>query len=251
MLSQRATTLRSSGLPRCQALTRCLPGTVPLLSASLKSGAQLSASIRTPHVPICRPPNAFTRKRDFSAAEPGRVLLLEYMEQQASLQQPPDQMQLRMHSHPGHTSPPDRAVVALVLRAVCVSEQGPACLATSVLQPPLLNRPGMGAKLVTYYRKRDASDADHQRLKQGEPPALSVWVHGLRSSSSRGLCSWCRAVAGFLACREAGDAAQLACLRCGACLQRSHAGEWALCSHWEMMMTRLSWVSAAALRVFA
>ena len=103
------------------------------------------------------------------------MLLLEYMEQQASSQQPPDQMQLR-----GHTSPPDRAVVALVLRAVCVSEQGPASLDTSVLQPPLLNRPGMGAKLVTYYRKRDASDADHQKLKQGEPPAMSVWVNGLR-----------------------------------------------------------------------
>lgn len=34
--------------------------------------------------PTFRPPNAFTRKRDFSAAEPGHVVLLEYMEQQAS-----------------------------------------------------------------------------------------------------------------------------------------------------------------------
>jgi hypothetical protein len=43
------------------------------------------------------------------------------------------------------------------------------------MQPPLLNRPGMGAKLVTYYRKRGASDTDHQKLKQGEPPAMSVY----------------------------------------------------------------------------
>lgn len=36
-----------------------------------------------------------------------------------------------------------------------------------VAQPPLLNRPGMGAKLVTYYRKRDDADADFQKLKLG------------------------------------------------------------------------------------
>lgn len=35
------------------------------------------------------------------------------------------------------------------------------------LQPPLLNRPGMGAKLVTYYRKQKADDQGHQKLKQG------------------------------------------------------------------------------------
>jgi hypothetical protein len=35
-------------------------------------------------------------------------------------------------------------------------------------QPPLLNRPGMGAKLVTYYRKKDATDLEHQNLEQGE-----------------------------------------------------------------------------------
>ncbi|KAI3432621.1 hypothetical protein D9Q98_004167 [Chlorella vulgaris] len=63
---------------------------------------------------LLRPPNAFFRKRDFSAAEPGHVVLLEYMEQ----------------------------------------------------QPPLLNRPGMGAKLVTYYRKKDATDLEHQNLEQ-------------------------------------------------------------------------------------
>ncbi|GAB4814111.1 hypothetical protein N2152v2_001157 [Parachlorella kessleri] len=34
--------------------------------------------------------------------------------------------------------------------------------------PPLLNRPGMGAKLVTYYRKRDATDSAHQKLREGE-----------------------------------------------------------------------------------
>lgn len=33
--------------------------------------------------------------------------------------------------------------------------------------PPLLNRPGMGAKMVTYYRKRDATDSEHQRLRGG------------------------------------------------------------------------------------
>ena len=33
--------------------------------------------------PTRRPPTAFTRKRDFSAAEPGHVVLLEYTEQQA------------------------------------------------------------------------------------------------------------------------------------------------------------------------
>lgn len=35
------------------------------------------------------------------------------------------------------------------------------------MQPPLLNRPGMGAKLVTYYRKQKADDVGHQKLKQG------------------------------------------------------------------------------------
>lgn len=33
--------------------------------------------------------------------------------------------------------------------------------------PPLLNRPGMGAKLVTYYRRKEAADTEHQKLKQG------------------------------------------------------------------------------------
>lgn len=35
------------------------------------------------------------------------------------------------------------------------------------LQPPLLNRPGMGARLITYYRKKEAADTGHLELKKG------------------------------------------------------------------------------------
>jgi len=35
--------------------------------------------------------------------------------------------------------------------------------------PLLLARPGMGARLTTYYRKRGALDAGHQRLAQAAP----------------------------------------------------------------------------------
>lgn len=39
-------------------------------------------------------------------------------------------------------------------------------------QPPLLNRPGMGARLITYYRKKDGADTGHLELKKGavRPP---------------------------------------------------------------------------------
>jgi hypothetical protein len=89
----------------------------------------------------CRPPNAFTRKRDFSAAEAGHVVLLEYMEQQV------------------------RGRLLSFIRRCCQKVLSPN--ASRLVQPPLLNRPGMGAKLVTYYRKRDPADVDFQKLKQG------------------------------------------------------------------------------------
>ncbi|PRW61593.1 Transcription initiation factor TFIID subunit 1 isoform C [Chlorella sorokiniana] len=76
---------------------------------------------------LLRPPTAFPRKRDFSAAEPGHVVLLEYMEQ----------------------------------------------------QPPLLNRPGMGARLITYYRKKDGADTGHLELKKVSPRWRVGAVHPL------------------------------------------------------------------------
>lgn len=38
------------------------------------------------------------------------------------------------------------------------------------LQPPLLNRPGMGVRLITYYRKKDGGDTGHLELKKSELP---------------------------------------------------------------------------------
>lgn len=35
-------------------------------------------------------------------------------------------------------------------------------------QPPLLNRPGMGVRLITYYRKKDGGDTGHLELKKSE-----------------------------------------------------------------------------------
>lgn len=51
------------------------------------------------------------------------------------------------------------------------------------MQPPLLNRPGMGAKLVTYYRKQDAADTGHQKLKLGKGTGTCS-VHALIVVSS-------------------------------------------------------------------
>lgn len=115
---------------------------------------------------LLRPPNAFTRIKDCSAAEPGHVVLLEYMEQQVG--------DLELTGW------------GLVAPGCAVQEGGGGCVGSSSmqwcsqpakparpphlatpLQPPLLNRPGMGAKLVTYYRKRDAADTEHTKLKQG------------------------------------------------------------------------------------
>ena len=43
-------------------------------------------------------------------------------------------------------------------------------------QPPLLNRPGMGARLITYYRKKDGADTGHLELKKGARRSL----HGVK-----------------------------------------------------------------------
>ena len=132
---------------------------------------------------------------------------------------------------------------------VCVSlacaacDAVPASLATPVLQPPLLNRPGMGAKLVSYYRKRDAADTGHQKLKQGEPPGMPahstglarLWSLQLPHASLHGWGETGGCIFDFTGMWLAG------------CVQRRRSGGWALCSRWETMTTRPSWVSAAAI----
>lgn len=82
------------------------------------------------------------------------MVLLEYMEQQASkVIKGADSM---------------RAVTAMYASARTIIFCPPVRLCIfRYLQPPLLNRPGMGAKLVTYYRKQKADDVGHQKLKQG------------------------------------------------------------------------------------
>ena len=93
-----------------------------------------------------------------------------------------------------------------------------SCAGILALQPPLLNRPGMGAKLVTYYRKRDASDSDHQKLKQGAAPLAT--------------------------CSMPDQAVLVEKFRSPCLAQRRYAGELARCNHWVMMMTRPSLVRA-------
>ena len=161
--------LRSATLPRATLP----PGTVLPIAVPLRVFSAAPSShppFTPPIVPGCRPPNAFTRKRDFSAAEPGHVLLLEYMEQQASWAAAQANASACVQPH-GADMASGRVCVACA-----PPDTAPGSLAAPVLQPPLLNRPGMGAKLVTYYRKRDASDTDHQKLKQGEPPTMFLLV---------------------------------------------------------------------------
>lgn len=89
-------------------------------------------------------------------------------------------MQLHVYSHhAGQTWPALGRARVCVCVACAACDAAPASLATPVLQPPLLNRPGMGAKLVSYYRKRDAADTGHQKLKQGEPPGMPAHSTGL------------------------------------------------------------------------
>lgn len=45
-------------------------------------------------------------------------------------------------------------------------------------EPPLLNRPGMGLKLVTFYRKKDAADVGHRALKDAAVGDGMEWQVG-------------------------------------------------------------------------
>jgi len=75
---------------------------------------------------LLRPPLAFGRKEELAASAPGKVLLLEYMEE----------------------------------------------------APALLNRPGMGARLTTYYRQSNAADAGHWRMRDAAISGGRLWRVG-------------------------------------------------------------------------
>jgi len=75
---------------------------------------------------LLRPPLAFTDKKDLAASAPGKVLLLEYLEE----------------------------------------------------APSLLNRPGMGARLTTYYRAKDASDYAWRQIRDSAINAGQRWRVG-------------------------------------------------------------------------
>lgn len=75
---------------------------------------------------LLKAPLAFKKQSEMSAAQPGRVVLLEYMEQ----------------------------------------------------RPPLLGRAGMGARIVTYYRKTDDNDTRHLQLRNETKDALDKWKVG-------------------------------------------------------------------------
>lgn len=75
---------------------------------------------------LLRPPWAFTKRTELSASNPGRVVLLEYLEE----------------------------------------------------KPLLLGRPGMGARLVTYYRKTGETDSHHMNLREEWRESNERWKIG-------------------------------------------------------------------------
>ena len=75
---------------------------------------------------LLRPPMAFTLHSELRAGTPGRVVLVEYLQD----------------------------------------------------APLLLNRPGMGARLATYYRRKGAGDTGHQKIRNAADEAGQRWRVG-------------------------------------------------------------------------
>jgi len=118
------------------------------------------------------------------------VVLLEYMEQQVgwSYHWKCTTAGLRLRACGAATVAPRRSQPAKAMclvhsfashpnRPISTNPQPLACPHSCTPQPPLLNRPGMGARLITYYRKKDGADTGHLELKKGAlRVALSVWL---------------------------------------------------------------------------
>lgn len=104
------------------------------------------------------------------------------------------------------------------------------------LQPPLLNRPGMGVRLITYYRKKDGGDTGHLELKKSELPIQCLLLLPCLQEvscvrGSRPKCfvflRWC----------------SRPCVCPSPAPQSRPAGVWARCSRWATTTKHPSWVS--------